>query len=116
MSTLYTLDEYLSDSFVFSTFGYELHIGDELVTVAFVYFPEQGQQILISSVGFANALTLQINLFKAFCGNPIGQWNEYAIADNPGDQNRKLHQQMLWPAAVHPGKGRNVGGGFCRRH
>ena len=66
MSTLYTLDEYPSDSFVFSTFGYELHIGDELVTVAIVYFPEQGQQILISSVGFANALTLQINLFKAY--------------------------------------------------
>ena len=95
MSTLYTLDEYLSDSFVFSTFGYELHIGDELVTVAFVYFPEQGQQILISSVGFANALTLQINLFKAFCGNSICQWNKYAIADNHRDENRQLHQQIL---------------------
>ena len=102
MSTLYTLDEYLSDSFVFSTFGYELHIGDELVTVAFVYFPEQGQQILISSVGFANALTLQINLFKAFCGNSICQRNQYAIADNPGCQNRQLHQQMLWLVTVHP--------------
>ena len=38
MDKLCTLDEYPSDSFVFSAFGYDLHIRDE---------PEQEQQILI---------------------------------------------------------------------
>ena len=57
MNTLYTPDEYLSDSFVFSPFVYELHIRDELVTVVFGCFPEQEPQILVSPVGFANALT-----------------------------------------------------------
>ena len=42
-----TLDEYPSDSFVFSAFGYDLHIRDELVAGAFATLPEQEQQILI---------------------------------------------------------------------
>ena len=42
-----TRDEYPSDSFVFSAFGYALHIRDELVAGAFVKLPEQEQQILI---------------------------------------------------------------------
>ena len=40
-------DEYPCDSFVFSAFGYALHIRDELVAGAFVSLPEQEQQILI---------------------------------------------------------------------
>ena len=47
MDKLCTLDEYPSDSFVFSAFGYALHIRDELVAGAFVKLPEQEQQILI---------------------------------------------------------------------
>ena len=39
--------EYPCDSFVFSAFGYALHIRDELVAGAFVSLPEQEQQILI---------------------------------------------------------------------
>ena len=44
---LSTLDEYPSDSFVFSAFGYDLHIRDELVAGAFATLPEQEQKILI---------------------------------------------------------------------
>ena len=44
---LCTLDEYPSDSFMFSAFGYDLHIRDELVAGAFASLPEQEQQILI---------------------------------------------------------------------
>ena len=40
-------DEYPSDSFIFSAFGYDLHIRDELVAGAFATLPEQEQQILI---------------------------------------------------------------------
>ncbi len=47
MDKLCTLDEYPSDSFVFSAFGFDLHIRDELVAVAFATLPEQEQQILI---------------------------------------------------------------------
>ena len=47
LDKLCTLDEYPSDSFVFSAFGYDLHIRDELVAVAFATLPEQEQQILI---------------------------------------------------------------------
>ena len=36
-----TLDEYPSDSFTFSAFGYDLHIRDELVAGAFATLPEQ---------------------------------------------------------------------------
>ena len=42
-----TRDEYPSDSFVFSAFGYDLHIRDELIAGAFATLPEQEQQILI---------------------------------------------------------------------
>lgn len=47
MDKLCTLDEYPSDSFVFSAFGYDLHIWDEQVAGAFATLPEQEQQILI---------------------------------------------------------------------
>lgn len=47
MDKLCTLDEYPSDSFTFSAFGYDLHIRDELVAGAFATLPKQEQQILI---------------------------------------------------------------------
>ena len=47
MDKLCTLDEYPSASFVFSAFGYDLHIRDEQVAGAFATLPEQEQQILI---------------------------------------------------------------------
>ena len=47
MDKLCTLDEYPSDSFVFSAFGYDLHIRDELVADAFASLPEREQGILI---------------------------------------------------------------------
>ena len=47
MDKLCTLDEYPSDSFTFSAFGYDLHIRDELVADAFASLPEQEQGILI---------------------------------------------------------------------
>ena len=47
MDKLCTLDEYPCDSFVFSAFGFDLHIRDELVAGAFATLPEQEQQILI---------------------------------------------------------------------
>ena len=47
MDKLCTLDDYPSDSFVFSAFGYDLHIRDELVAGAFAILPEQEQKILI---------------------------------------------------------------------
>lgn len=47
MDKLCTLDEYPSDSVVFTTFGCDLHIRDELVADAFVSLPEQEQSILI---------------------------------------------------------------------
>ena len=40
MDKLCTLDEYPSDSFIFSAFGYDLHIRDELVAGAFASLPE----------------------------------------------------------------------------
>ena len=47
MDKLCTLDEYPSASFVFSAFGYDLHIRDEQVAGAFATLTEQEQQILI---------------------------------------------------------------------
>ena len=47
MDKLCTLDEYPSDSFTFSAFGFDLHIRDELVADAFASLPEQEQGILI---------------------------------------------------------------------
>lgn len=47
MDKLCTLDDYPSDSFVFSAFGYALHIRDELVADAFASLPEREQSILI---------------------------------------------------------------------
>ena len=44
---LCSMDEYPSDSFVFSAFGYALHIRDELVADAFASLPEREQSILI---------------------------------------------------------------------
>ena len=47
MDKLCTLDEYPSDSYVFSSHGYDLRIDNELVAEAFASLPEQEQQILI---------------------------------------------------------------------
>ena len=47
MDKLCTVDEYPSDSILFTAYGYALHIRDELVAGAFVKLPEQEQQILI---------------------------------------------------------------------
>ena len=50
--------------------------------------PNRRAELLVfdrSPARFANTLTLQINLFKAFCGDPICQWNKYAVADDPGN-------------------------------
>lgn len=41
------VDEYSSDSTVFSAYGYTLHIQNELVANAFASLPEQKQKILI---------------------------------------------------------------------
>ena len=47
MDKLCTMDEYPSDSVVFTAFGCDLHIRDELVTDAFASLPEREQSILI---------------------------------------------------------------------
>ena len=47
MDEFYTVDEYPSDKFAFSAFGYVLYIQSELVADAFVGLPEREQQILI---------------------------------------------------------------------
>ena len=44
---LCTVDEYPSDSILFTAYGYALHIHDELVAAAFASLPEQEQGILI---------------------------------------------------------------------
>ena len=47
MDKLCTMDEYPSDSVVFTAFGCDLHIRDELVAEPFASLPEQEQSILI---------------------------------------------------------------------
>ena len=47
MDKLCTVDEYPSDSVVFTVFGCDLYIRDELVAGAFASLPEPEQQILI---------------------------------------------------------------------
>lgn len=47
MDKLCTVDEYPSDSILFTAYGYALHIRDELVAAAFASLPEQDQGILI---------------------------------------------------------------------
>ena len=47
MDKLCTVDEYPSDSIMFTAFGCDLHIRDELVADAFASLPEQEQGILI---------------------------------------------------------------------
>lgn len=47
MDKLCTVDEYPSDSILFTAYGYALHIRDELVADAFASLPEQDQSILI---------------------------------------------------------------------
>lgn len=47
MDKLCTVDEYPSDSIMFTAYGYILHIRDELVADAFANLPEQEQSILI---------------------------------------------------------------------
>lgn len=47
LDKLWTVDEYPSDSILFTAYGYALHIRDELVADAFASLPEQEQGILI---------------------------------------------------------------------
>ncbi len=47
MDKLCSMDEYPSDSILFTAYGYTLHIRDELVADAFASLPEREQQILI---------------------------------------------------------------------
>lgn len=47
MDKLCTMDEYPSDSVVFTAFGCDMHIRDELLADAFASLPEQEQSILI---------------------------------------------------------------------
>ena len=47
LDKLSTVDDYPSDSYVFSSHGYDLHIDNELVAEAFASLPEQEQSILI---------------------------------------------------------------------
>ena len=47
MDKLCTVNEYPSDSILFTAYGYTLHIRDELVADAFASLPEQEQGILI---------------------------------------------------------------------
>ena len=47
LDKLCTTDQYPGDSFVFSAYGYELHINDEWVAAAFAELPQLGQNILI---------------------------------------------------------------------
>ena len=47
MDKLCTVDEYPSDSAVFSAYGYTLHIQNELAANAFSSLPKQEQKILI---------------------------------------------------------------------
>ena len=55
MDKLCSMDEYPSDSILFTAYGYALHIRDELVAGAFATLPEQEQQILI--LRFVAAMT-----------------------------------------------------------
>ena len=45
MDKLCTVDEYPSDSILFTAYGYALHIHDELVAAAFASLPEQDGEI-----------------------------------------------------------------------
>lgn len=47
LDKLCTTDQYPGDRFIFSAYGYELHINDELVAAAFAELPQPGQNILI---------------------------------------------------------------------
>ena len=47
MDKLCTVDEYPSDSILFTAYGYTLHIRDELVAAAFTSLPEKEQNILL---------------------------------------------------------------------
>lgn len=47
LGKLYTVDEYPSDSFIFSAFGYVLYLREEMVADAFSSLPEPEQTILI---------------------------------------------------------------------
>ena len=47
LDKLCTTDQYPGNSFIFSAYGYELHINDELVATAFAELPQPGQNILI---------------------------------------------------------------------
>ena len=50
LDKLCTVDHYPSDSFTFSSHGYDLHINNELVAEAFAALPSMEQSILICTV------------------------------------------------------------------
>ena len=47
LDKLCSVDDYPSESYIFSSHGYDLHIDNELVAEAFASLPEQEQSILI---------------------------------------------------------------------
>ena len=64
LDKLCTVDHYPSDDFVFSSHGYDLHIDNELVAVAFAELPQQAQSILI--------LHCTLDLADGEIGNLVG--------------------------------------------
>lgn len=61
---LSTVDRYSSDSFIFSSHGYDLHIDNELVAEAFSTLPQMEQSILI--------LHCTLDLADVEIGNLVG--------------------------------------------
>ena len=64
LDKLCTVDRYPSDSFVFSSHGYDLHIDNELVAEAFSALPQTEQSILI--------LHCTLDLADGEIGNLVG--------------------------------------------
>ena len=64
LDKLCTVDRYPSDSFVFSSHGYDLHIDNELVAEAFATLPQMEQSILI--------LHCTLDLADGEIGNLVG--------------------------------------------
>ena len=64
LDKLCTVDRYPSDSFVFSSHGYDLHIDNELVAEAFATLPQMEQSILI--------LHCTLDLADVEIGNLVG--------------------------------------------
>ena len=81
---LSTLDEYPSDSFKFSAFGYDLHIRDELVAGAFASLP------------------VIIQLIK-ICGLPVERYfNPEIMREESAQRQRVSHKLKLCPEEFLP--------------